>query len=384
MNKRLCIVTGSRAEYGLLKTLLRDLKQDKYFEVDLVVTGSHLESRFGDTGIEIEKDEIPIFRKIQAPIPSTSSSNVVKSMSRVLLGFNDYLEDVKPDLVLVLGDRYELLSIANASTIHRIPIGHIHGGELTVGSFDDSIRNSITKLSQIHFTSHPAYSRRVIQMGEDPSKVFCVGALAYDSIRNSREYSKYQIESELGIVFKERILIVTLHPETLNPENSLININILLKALSSETNTSFIFTGSNADPEGDVINEHVSKFANERNNCVFTPSLGSDLYYSLLRISNGMIGNSSSGIIESPFFKKPVINLGERQLGRIQARNVLNCSFDVKEISGAIRKLFDPNFIEQVRETTNPYDRGSATEQICNILKELDFNSLTKKVFHDL
>ena len=384
MSKRICIVTGSRAEYGLLKPLINELRSYNHFKVDVVVTGSHFESRYGNTISMIEDDGVEINARIVPSFPTTSHGDIVKAMSAMLLGFNDYLDSTCPDIVLFLGDRYELLVIASAATIHRIPIGHIHGGELTIGAFDDSIRNALTKLSHLHFTSHPEYSKRVIQMGERPSRVHCVGALAFDSIKNSKKMTKSELEASLGVRFESRILIVTLHPETLRPGSTESNVACLLKAIESESDTSLIFTGANADPEGDKINRMFQDFTSTKVNAHFVPSLGSDNYYSLLNLCDGVVGNSSSGIIESPFFGKPAVNIGERQRGRVQGENVVNCSFSLKDIKSALEQIKDPNFLKLCSTFVNPYERGSTSKQISSIIQSLEWKALLQKEFCDL
>ncbi len=384
MSKRILVVTGSRAEYSLLRPLIKGLSTDIDFDVSLAVTGSHLSERFGATVQMIYEDGFTVDRQINIIGTDSSKKTTLEAISLGISDFNDYFSKSNFDLILILGDRYELLCVAIAALIYRIPIAHLHGGEKTVAAFDDSIRHVLTKLSHLHFTSHEEYRNRVIQLGEDPMRVFNVGALAVDAILNSKVKTRLELQDELQIDLSGRIFLITLHPETLGIDSPKSQIQELIEALRSFPEATLIFTSANADPGGDEINSEILNFVQSCSKAYFCTSLGTDNYYSIMRIADMMIGNSSSGIIEAPYFDLPAVNIGLRQFGRIQADNVINCSARKDEVISAIHKVINRNKENEVSIYSKPFGQGGTSMKIIKTLKASNLKGIEVKDFFDL
>tara|TARA_B100000945_G_scaffold266209_1_gene225887 strand:+ start:72 stop:1232 length:1161 start_codon:yes stop_codon:yes gene_type:complete len=382
--RKICVVTGTRAEYGLLRNLIRILNDSDDFELFLVVTGMHLSEKFGKTFREIEDDGIPISEKIDLNLIDDSPSSLSKSTSLGLTGFGDFFESSKPDLLLVLGDRYEILSAVIAAMFERIPIAHIHGGELTEGLIDEAIRHSITKFSHIHFTSTDEYKKRVIQLGENPELVFNVGGMGVDAIKIIDLIAKEELEDSLNIKFRKRNLLITFHPVTLEHSTSGDQMSELIEALYAQEDTSLIFTMPNADTDGRVIFKLIEDFVSKNHHAYAFKSMGQVKYLSCIPHVDAVIGNSSSGLTEVPTFKKPTINIGDRQKGRVMAKSVINCAPICSDIENSIRMIYEKDFLNSLNEIKNPYGEGGSSDKIVQKLSSIDFDSLLKKNFYDL
>ncbi len=383
---KLCVVTGSRAEYHLLSPLLRRLSEDEDIELLIAVTGSHLSEAYGLTYQDIEADGFVIDGRIQILEEKDDVGAINRAIARAITGFSEYFQKAKPDAVLILGDRYELLGVATAAMNLRIPLIHLHGGETTEGAVDEAIRHSLTKMSYLHFTSCEDYRRRVIQLGEDPKRVFNVGALGVENILNcellSREGFYQSIDKDLG----EHFAVITFHPVTLEEDTAAEQVNELFAAIKQFPELSFLFTKSNADSGGLVVNREIDRFVGASNNAYAVTSLGLKRYLSALSLADMVIGNSSSGIIETPSFGVPTVNIGNRQKGRIQAANIINCEPEQKSIEQAMKKALSPQFVTTAHDAKNPYGDGRTSENIVRILKESLFDqkaNLMKK-FYDI
>ena len=382
--KKVCVVTGSRADYGLLKNLLLLIKKEKSLRLQLVVTGSHLSKKYGNTFKEIIKDNIEIINKIDLKLYGDGTLSIAKSMS---LGFSKFVkvyEKNKPDIVILLGDRYEIFTACSAASLCGVPIGHIHGGEVTLSSIDEAFRHAISKMSHLHFTATQNYKKRVIQMGESPQNVFNVGGLGVDSIKKTPLYSKSVLEKKLNIKFLKKFILVTYHPETLKKNSSELNVKHLLKALNFMKDTTVIFTMPNSDIESLIIYRLIKKIVSKKKNYYLFKSLGQKKYYSCCRYSDFMIGNSSSGLLEMPSFKKFSINIGDRQLGRGKAKSVINCKINTISIIKAIKYSLNPVNKLKLKKVVNPYGKGGASKKIIDILKNKRFDNLILKGFFDI
>ncbi|MCS7244074.1 MAG: UDP-N-acetylglucosamine 2-epimerase [Candidatus Calescibacterium sp.] len=388
MKYRICVFTGTRAEYGLLRPLIQEIKSDKDLELKLIASCMHLSPEFGLTYKEIEKDKIEINEKIEILMSSATSIGTIKSIGVGLISFPEILSNLKPDLSIILGDRFEALAFAISCYFLKIPIAHLYGGEVTYGSFDENIRHSITKLSYLHFTSTEEYRKRVIQLGEDPKRVFNVGSLSIDNIKKLIFLNRKELEEKLSIKFKKINFLITYHPE-MSEENTEKGIENLLKSLedfyNSEKDSLFIFTKSNADPYNNIINLKIEEFTKKYpSNSVLFDSLGEVLYLSTMKEVNAIIGNSSSGIIYSSSFKIPVVNIGDRQKGRIKPQNVIDSSINYSDIKKAIKKSLSHEFISTIRFTKNPYGVGNSAEKIKNIIKKFLPIKNPVKIFFDI
>ena len=379
--RKVCIFTGTRAEYGLLKPLMDEIKSDPDLELQIVASCMHLSPEFGLTYQEIEKDGFNIDEKVEMLLSSDTPSGIVKSMGVGMIGYTDALNRLKPDITVVLGDRFEALAFAIASFVNRIPIAHLYGGEITEGAIDDAFRHSITKLSYLHFTSTEEYRKRVIQLGEEPERVFNVGALGIDNIKKMKLLNKDEIESELGIKFKSKNLLITYHPVTLKKDESEKEFKTLLNILREMEDTLFIFTKPNADTEGKKIIKLIEEFVKENNHkAISFTSLGQLNYLSIMQYVDAVVGNSSSGIIEAPSLKVPTINIGDRQKGRIRAKSVIDCKGTEEDIKKAFDAICDKKFKETLKKISNPYGDGNSARKIKNILKH-DKISIIKKFY---
>jgi len=377
--RKVCIFTGTRAEYGLLKPLMDEIKSDPDLELQIVASCMHLSPEFGLTYQEIEKDGFNIDEKVEMLLSSDTPSGIVKSMGLGMIGYIDALNRLKPDITVVLGDRFEALAFAIASFVNRIPIAHLYGGEITEGAIDDAFRHCITKLSYLHFTSTEEYRRRVVQLGEEPQRVFNVGALGIDNIKKMKLLTKNEIESKLGIKFKSKNLLITYHPVTLKKDESEKEFKALLNVLKEIEDTLFIFTKPNADTEGRKIINLIEEFVKENSGkaVVFT-SLGQLKYLSIMQYVDAVVGNSSSGIIEAPSLKVPTINIGDRQKGRIRAKSVIDCKGTEEDIKKAFDIIYDKKFKETIKNISNPYGDGNSAKKIKNILKHSKISIIKK------
>lgn len=382
---KICVTTGTRAEYGLLKPLMDKIKGDADFTLQLLVTGAHLSPEFGLTYKQIEADGYPIDAKVEMLLSSDTPEGITKSMGLGVVGYADALKQLQPDLLIILGDRYEMLAVASTALIFRIPIAHIHGGEITEGAYDDAIRHSITKMSALHFTSTEVYRKRVIQLGEQPERVFNVGAIGLDNFKSLTLLTKDQLEKELNIRFKKYNYLVGFHPETLSKQSVKEQFEELLKAINKQNNSFFIFTKANADTDGRIVNQMMERYVQENpDRAVLFTSLGSLRYLSIMRQATAVVGNSSSGILEAPFAKKATINIGDRQKGRIMPESIINCSVDQEEIEKAFDIVKSTEFRDIVNAVVNPYGNGNASGQIVDVLKKTDFSLLRTKSFYDI
>lgn len=385
MSNRVCVVTGSRAEYGLLSPLLEALRAEESFELQLLVTGSHLSPEFGLTYREIEADGYTIDEKVEVVLSSDTPVGICKSMGLGLISFAEAYARLTPDLILVLGDRYEIFSAVSAAHISRIPVAHLHGGEVTEGAFDDALRHSITKMSHLHFTSTDAYRQRVIQLGEAPERVFNVGAIGLDNLRRLPLLSREDLGQQLGFKFNTHNLLCTFHPVTLEHNSSEQQIQSLLNVLEQQVDTSVIFTKTNADTDGRIINQMIDDFAAKNPDRFHSyVSLGQLRYLSMMQFVDAVVGNSSSGIIEAPGFRIGTINIGNRQTGRIKSELVIDCEPTETGIASAFKTLYSSDFQKRRSQARNPYGAGQTTSQIISILKEHFPRRTTQKSFYDL
>lgn len=382
--KKICVITGSRADYGLLKWVMQGIKHDQDLELQIIATGMHLSAEFGLTVREIEEDGFSIDKKVEMLLSSDSGSSIAKSMGLGLIGMADALSDLKPDCILVLGDRYEIFSAVSAAVVAQIPVVHLHGGEITEGAFDDSFRHSITKMSNLHLVATIEYYHRVVQLGENPRDVHLVGGLGVDGIKRVKFASKANLEKILKIKFSKKNLLVTFHPVTLLSDMGISQLEELLISLNNLKDTTIIFTNSNADNSGRLFLKKINEFIKQNPNASIHGSLGQTNYLSCMMYVDAVVGNSSSGIMEAPSLKTPTINVGERQNGRIKAKSVIDCKPNHKDISDAIEKLYSNEFQKKLVKVKNPYGEGGASDAIINILKKEIHGVCLKKAFFDL
>ncbi|MFR3818374.1 MAG: UDP-N-acetylglucosamine 2-epimerase [Fusobacterium varium] len=383
MIKKICIVTGTRAEYGLLKPLIKRIKEEKQLQLQLLVTGMHLSPEFGLTYKQIEEDGFKIDEKIEILLSSDNDSGICKSVGLGMILFSEVLERLNPDLIAVLGDRFEIFSLVSCAGILKIPVCHLYGGEATEGAYDEFFRHCITKTSYLHFTSTEEYRKRVIQLGESPERVFNVGAIGLENIKNLKIISKNELEEKLDIKFTSKIFVVIFHPVTLEKNTAEFQLNELLKAIEIE-NIDVIFIKGNADSGGRVINRKIEEFSKKNNDKykVFS-SLTVEEYFSILKYSKGLIGNSSSGIVELPYLKVGNLNIGDRQKGRIQSSSTLNCNPIKEEIIEKIKIMLTDEYKEKVQKTISPYGDGEVSSKIIDIIKNIK-NINLKKEFYDI
>lgn len=382
--RKICVVTGSRAEYGLLRFLIDMIEKSDELELILIVTGMHLSYEFGLTISDIENDGHLVSDKVEMLLSSDTKSSICKSIGLGLIGFSDKLNFHKPDLLVILGDRYEIFAAAISALISCIPIAHIHGGESTEGAIDESIRHSITKMSNLHFVATKKYAERVIQLGESPQNVFNVGGLGLDNINTMRFLSKNKLQSLLNFEFGSKNLIITFHPVTLEFNSGRNQMKELLDALYELEDINLIFTMPNSDANGRIIMEMIEEFCKKRNNAKSYKSLGQSKYLSCLKYVDGVVGNSSSGLIEAPSFNKATINIGDRQKGRLKAKSIIDCSPDKISIINAINKIYSKDFQKKLKNLINPYGDGGASESIVKIISEIKLDGIIKKKFHDI
>ena len=384
--RKVCVISSSRADYGLLRLIMEGIEKSEDLELQIIATGMHLSPVFGNTFKEIEGDGFHITRKIKILDVDDTPKGIARSIGVVMNQFPKCYEELDPSLIVVLGDRFEILAAITAAHILKIPVAHIGGGEITEGAIDEAFRHSITKMSHLHFTANEEYKKRVIQLGEDPNRVFNVGALGVESIKKIQLLSKKEVEKFVGINLRKRNLLVTVHPETLNtsttPNQHLEN---LLIALSELEDTTIIFTKANADTGGIAINKKITNYVKENKRIsVVHVSLGQLKYLSLLNYVDGVVGNSSSGLIEVPSFNIGTVNIGDRQKGRIRSKSVIDCDITIDNIRSGLNKLYQTNFQENIQSVDNPYDGGETSTKIINILIKYSLENILKKHFYDL
>lgn len=383
MSRKICVITGTRAEYGLLRWVMQGIKDDADLTLQIIATGMHLSPEFGLTYREIEKDGFQIDRKVEMLTSSDTSVGIAKSMGLGLIGFADALSELKPDLILLLGDRFEIFAAASAALVARITIAHLHGGETTEGAFDEALRHSITKMSHLHFVAAEEYRRRVIQLGEQPERVFLVGGLGIDNIKRLQLLDRVALEQALDFKLGPKNLLITFHPVTLETSTAEAQMTELLAALAALDDTHLIFTMPNADTDGRKLIAMVDEFVAQHDNARAYTSLGQLRYLSCVAHVDGVVGNSSSGLAEVPSFKKGTINIGDRQRGRLQAASVIQCDPTCQSISAAIETLYSSGFQGSLSSVRNPYGDGGASEKILNVIKYTSVTGLEKKSFHN-
>ncbi len=383
--KKICVVTGSRAEYGLLYWPMKFIQNDTQLELQIIATGMHLSPDFGLTYKEIEKDGFNINCKLEMLLSSDRPSAISKSTGLGLISFAETLENLKPDILLILGDRYEILPAAIAANFSKIPVAHIHGGETTEGAFDEFIRHSITKMSWWHFVACEDYKKRVIQLGENPERVFNVGGLGVDLINKIKLLSKKELIEKTKIKFLEKNLLVTFHPTTLDKQNSKKSFRALLDALDQLNDIGIIFTMPNADPDSKIIFKMINEFVSINNHrSVSFKSMGHLNYLSTMQFVDGVVGNSSSGLIEAPSLNIGTVNIGDRQKGRVKAKSIIDCDGNRKSIRKAIETLYSDRHKKNISKNKNPYEKGESSERIVKILKSVKLPDELKKEFYNL
>mgnify|MGYP006198858713 FL=1 len=383
MNRKICVVTGTRAEYGLLHRLLLILKNDPQIELQLVVTGSHLSPSHGMTVDEIESDGFVPVAKLSVDLSDDSKLATVEAMADVTSQIAKTLSSLNPNVVVLLGDRYEILATAQAALILDIPVAHIHGGEITSGAFDDSIRHAITKLSSLHFVAAEDYARRVVQLGEQPSSVFNVGSLGVENALASKPMNKSDLSKALNVELESPILLVTYHPTTRSTMSVTEEIDQVLSALENFSYCTIVFTGVNADPGNAEVSTRIAKFVQRDTRLrSLHASLGQNKYLSLLNLCDVVIGNSSSGIIEAPAFGKPTVNIGNRQDGRLRASSIIDVGVTKQEIQTAIETALSPTWRERCAKTVSSYTSSNTAQLIADTLKNAELN--LHKTFFDI
>ena len=381
--RKICVVTGTRAEYGLLYWLMKEINIDNAFALQVVVTGMHLSEEFGNTYQQIEKDGFNIDKKVDITLTSDTEVAISKSMGLGVIGFAEVFNKLHPDLIVVLGDRFEIFSAVSAAMIAKIPVAHLHGGEATEGLIDEPIRHSITKMSHLHFAATDEYRNRIIQLGEQPDRVFNVGGLGIDNIIKLKLLSKADFENAINFELGEKNILITFHPVTLEKSTSEIQFQALLDSISELRNTKIIFTKANADTDGRVINTMIDDYVGKHDNTIAFTSMGQLNYLSALQFVDAVVGNSSSGLIEAPSFKIGTINIGDRQKGRIKTDSVISCLPKKSNIDSAFSKMYSKEFQNILDKVENAYGKGGASKEIVNIIKGVNLHNIIKKPFHD-
>jgi len=382
--RKICIVTGTRAEYGLLYWLMKETQNDPELKLQIIVTGMHLSPEFGMTYKEIEK-EFFINKKIEMLLSSDTSIGISKSMGLAQISFAEAYDDLKPDIVVVLGDRYEIFSAVSAAMIARIPIAHLHGGETTEGAFDEAIRHSITKMSHLHFTAAEIYANRVIQLGEYPNRVFNVGGMGIDNIKKLPLLTQEAFETSIDFKLNTKNILVTFHPATLENSTAAEQFQALLDAIDTLENTHIILTKANSDTDGRIINRMIDEYVRKNaHKAIGFTSLGQLRYLSALQYIDAVVGNSSSGLIEAPSFKIGTINIGDRQRGRLKASSVIDCNPTKENILKGFEILYSDPFQKMLKTIMNPYGEGGASKKIVDVLKTVPLSNILKKSFYDM
>lgn len=383
--RKVCVVTGSRAEYGLLSGLMREIEAEETLQLQVIATNMHLSPEFGLTYKEIESDGFRIDRKVEMLLSSDTPNGTAKSVGLATIGFADAYETLKPDIIVLLGDRYEIIAAASAALFYKIPVAHLHGGEITEGAYDDALRHAITKMSHLHFTSTEAYRKRVIQLGECPERVFYVGGLGVENIKKISLLSKEELEKEISMSLGDQSFLITYHPVTLEHSTAEEQCRHLLDALEEYPDYNLIFTLPNSDTDGRVIIRLINDFVKKHpNRSVVFPSLGLRRYLSALKYVNAVLGNSSSGILEVPSFGIPTLNIGDRQKGRLAAASVIHCGVTTAEISRGIKTVVSESVKQVARSVKNPYEKSATARQIVEVLRSFPLQNLVRKSFYDL
>lgn len=383
MSRKVAVFTGTRAEYGLLYWLMKDIQTNSNLQLQTIVAAMHLSPEFGLTWQQIESDGFAIDAKVEMLLSSDTQTGIVKSMGLGTIGFADALQRLSPDVLVVLGDRFEALAIVQAALIMRIPVAHLHGGEITEGAYDEAIRHSITKMSYLHFTANETYRQRVIQMGEAPERVFNVGAFGLDHLTRSPQIPKSELIDSLGFELGQKYFLVTYHPVTLAEEDPLETFEALLVALDTFPDYQVVLTYPNADNGGRAIIPMLKQYAQRQPTRVLAiDSLGFKRYISVLAGASAVVGNSSSGIIEAPSFGVPTVNIGTRQLGRLAAKSVLHCEGKLLAIQASIRNALSSALKTEAKTTVNPYGQGNASQAVVKVLESTQLSTI--KRFHDL
>lgn len=382
--RKICIVTGSRAEYGLLSGLMHAINDEPTLQLQIIATNMHLSPEFGLTYKEIEHDGFHIDKKVQMLLSSDTPNATTKSVGLAAIGFADAYEDLQPDLIVVLGDRFEILAAVTAALFFKIPVAHLHGGEITEGAYDDCIRHAITKMSHLHFTSTEVYRQRVIQMGEQPDRVYYVGAIGVENIKKVALLSQKLLEESIHFVLGDKSLLVTYHPVTLENNTASVQCQNLLDALDDFSDYKVIFTLPNSDTDGRIIIQMINEYVSQHSDrCMSIPSLGLKRYLSALKYVTAVVGNSSSGIIEVPSFGIPTLNIGNRQKGRIAAKSVIHCGTSKQNIIDGLKVVLSNEQRSIASNCINPYDKIGTTEAIIDTIKLYPLDKLIEKSFYN-
>lgn len=385
MKRKICIVTSTRADWGLLSGIAKALDSRDDVTLQIIATNMHLSEKFGSTWREIERDGLNIDRKVPMPVDTDTSSGTVEAMSQCMKGMAQAFSELQPDLLLILGDRYEMLAVASTALIFRIPVAHIAGGTISEGAFDESIRHSITKMSHLHFTETEECRRRVIQLGENPAHVFNTGAIGVYNINHTEFMSRNELEAELETSIPEKSLLITFHPSTLDDISPREQCKNLLKALDRHEDAKVIFTYPNNDPSGQVIINLIEDYAARHpERCVVYPSLGARRYLSALHCVAAVAGNSSSGIVEVPSMKIPALNIGIRQKGRQRAESVIDCDVTLEEISKGLDRILSDEERNRAKQIPNPYEQPDTLNKIVETVATFPLDNIIRKPFHDI
>lgn len=383
LKRKICVITGTRAEYGLLYWLMREIQSDSELDLQVAVTGMHLSPEFGLTWKQIEDDGFPVRKKVEMLLSSDTPVGISKATGLGMIGFADAFAELQPDIIVVLGDRFEIFSAVSTAMIAGIPAAHIHGGESTRGAFDEAIRHSITKMSHLHFTAAEEYRKRVIQLGEQPDRVFNFGAPGIDYIKKAKLSSREEFEKSVDFSLGRKNLIITYHPVTLEKNTAKRQFRALLEVLDELEDTRLIFTKPNADTDSRVIIQLIDDYVEKHSGkAVSFVSLGQLRYLSALQYADAVVGNSSSGLTEAPSFKIGTVNIGDRQKGRIRAESVIDCEPDKESIRNALRRLYSEEFQKGLPDVKNPYGEGGASGRIKDILKNFPLENILKKQFY--
>lgn len=382
--KKICVITGTRAEYGLLSKLMKRINDCPDMQLQIIATNMHLSPEFGLTYREIEADGFHIDKKVEMLLSSDTRNATTKSLGLGIIGFADAFEDLAPDMVVILGDRYEMLGAASAALLYGIPIAHISGGDVTEGAYDDAIRHSISKMSHLHFTSAEEYRQRVIQLGEQPDRVFNFGAIGLDNMRQIQFLDRQSLEQSIGFEIGEDCILVTYHPVTMERNSAETQFGALLEAID-RVGCRVIFTKPNSDSDGRIIIKMIDEYvaANSDKAACYT-SLGYVRYLSALQFVKAAVGNSSSGILEVPSFGIPTVNIGDRQKGRLRADSVIDCNTDVDSIEKSIRSALSQEWQTIARNATNPYEQPDTVARIFEVLQQCDLSQMKQKRFYDI
>ena len=386
MKRKICFFTGTRAEYGIMSRLMRMVADSQEFEIQIIATNMHLSPEFGLTYKEIENDGFVINKKVEMLLSSDTANGTLKSMGLAVIGFADALEELKPDLAVILGDRYEMLAAAQSCLIYKIPVAHLYGGEITEGAYDDSIRHAITKMSCLHFTSTEEYRKRIIQMGEQPERVFYVGSLGVDNIRNEAAMPLEELEKSLDFKLGTKFLLITFHPVTMENSTAAAQCDDLLKVLEDINDEyQLLFTLPNSDTDGRVIVSKVKDYVNAHSGkSLAVTSLGKKRYYSALKYAFAVIGNSSSGLVEAPSFGIPTLNIGDRQKGRARGESIVDVATTYQDIKSGLQKALSADFRQIAASAKNPYEKTNTLQNIFDVLKNYPLDNIVKKHFYDI